>query len=95
MKKIVTSRIAETYLRLQGEDGTWYLKMNETDGSPVSGNRLVPTGVRSWRRGSTGRSDTTSLRWRLVQLHGIGCHGTDHAKSVSSTLLRGGKLQVK
>ena len=38
-------KIAGTYMRLQGKDGTWYLKMNEKDGSPVSGNRLVPTGV--------------------------------------------------
>ena len=38
-------RIAATYRRLQGEDGTWYLKMNERDGSPVSQNRLVPTSV--------------------------------------------------
>ena len=38
-------KIAQTYLRLQDKDGTWYLKMNEKDGSPVSGNRLVPTGV--------------------------------------------------
>ena len=38
-------RIAATYLRLQGEDGTWYLKMNEKDGSPASSNRLVPTSV--------------------------------------------------
>ena len=38
-------KTAQTYLRLQGEDGTWYLKMNEKDGSPVSSNRLVPTGV--------------------------------------------------
>ena len=38
-------RIATTYMRLQGEDGTWYLKMNEKDGSPVSQNRLVPTSV--------------------------------------------------
>ena len=37
--------IGETYLRLQGDDGTWYLKMNEKDGSPVSSNRLVPTTV--------------------------------------------------
>ena len=38
-------KIAQTYLRLQDKDGTWYLKMNEKDGSPVSSNRLVPTGV--------------------------------------------------
>ena len=37
--------IGKTYLRLQGEDGTWYLKMNAKDGSPVGGNRLVPTSV--------------------------------------------------
>ena len=39
--------IAETYLRLQGEDGTWYLKMYEKDGRPVSENRLHPLGVAS------------------------------------------------
>jgi len=37
--------IASTYLHLQGEDGTWYLKMYEKDGSPVTANRLVPTDV--------------------------------------------------
>ena len=37
--------IGRTYLRLQGEDGTWFLKMNASDGSPVGGNRLVPTTV--------------------------------------------------
>ena len=38
-------QIAQTYLRLQDKDGTWFLKMNEKDGTPVSGNRLVPTSV--------------------------------------------------
>ena len=38
-------RIAATYIRLQGEDGTWFLKMYEKDGKPVSRNRLVPTSV--------------------------------------------------
>ena len=38
-------RIAATYIRLQGEDGTWFLKMYEKDGKPVSQNRLVPTSV--------------------------------------------------
>ena len=38
-------RIAETYIRLQGADGTWYLKVYERDGKPVSDNRLVPTSV--------------------------------------------------
>ena len=37
--------IGRTYLRLQGDDGTWFLKMNAADGSPVSRNRLVPTTV--------------------------------------------------
>ena len=40
--------IGETYLRLQGEDGTWYLKMHEKDGSPVTPNRLVPTSVMTY-----------------------------------------------
>ena len=39
-------RIAETYIRLQGEDGTWFLKMYEKDGKPASDNRLVPTSDR-------------------------------------------------
>ena len=34
--------IAATFLRLQGKDGTWYLKMWAKDGSPVVQNRLVP-----------------------------------------------------
>ena len=38
-------KIADTYMRLQDADGTWYLKMNEKDGTPVTGNRLVPTSV--------------------------------------------------
>lgn len=37
--------IAETYMKLQGADGTWPLKAYETDGSPVSGNRLLPVAV--------------------------------------------------
>ena len=35
-------KIAGTYVKLQGEDGTWYLKLNEKDGTPVAPNRLVP-----------------------------------------------------
>ena len=34
--------IAATYLRLQGEDGTWPLKMRLSDGTATSANRLVP-----------------------------------------------------
>lgn len=37
--------IASTYLRLQGDDGTWYLMMNEGDGTPVGTNRLQPMPV--------------------------------------------------
>ena len=39
------SAIGRTYLRLQGDDGTWPLKANAGDGAPVGGNRLVPTTV--------------------------------------------------
>lgn len=35
--------IARSYMRLQGEDGTWPLKVFEKDGSPVRDNRIVPT----------------------------------------------------
>ena len=38
-------RIGETYLKLQGADGTWYLKMLEKTGAPVTGNRLHPGSV--------------------------------------------------
>ena len=34
--------IARTYLRLQGEDGVWPLKMRLSDGAATSANRLVP-----------------------------------------------------
>lgn len=34
--------IMRTYARLQGEDGTWPLKVRESDGAPVRSNRLVP-----------------------------------------------------
>ena len=34
--------IARTYVKLQGADGTWPLKVLEKDGSPVRANRLVP-----------------------------------------------------
>ena len=35
-------RIGETYLRLQGEDGTWFLKQRFADGGEVNPNRLFP-----------------------------------------------------
>ena len=34
--------IMRTYIKIQGEDGTWPLKVFERDGSPVRANRLVP-----------------------------------------------------
>lgn len=37
--------IAETYLRLQGEDGTWPLMMFLDDGRPNGSHRLIPTVV--------------------------------------------------
>ena len=38
-------RIAETYLRLQGEDGTWWLKQDAVTGKEKSPNRLLPIRV--------------------------------------------------
>ena len=38
-------RTAATYARLQGEDGTWPLKVRESDGQPVNANRLLPYAV--------------------------------------------------
>ena len=37
--------VASTYLKLQGEDGTWYLKMWAKDGKCVKPNRLFPLPV--------------------------------------------------
>ena len=34
--------ILRTYVRLQGDDGTWPLKVRESNGSPVRANRLLP-----------------------------------------------------
>ena len=34
--------IGETFLRLQGADGTWWLKMRERDGEPIGRNRCFP-----------------------------------------------------
>jgi len=38
-------KIAQTYEKLRGADGTWYLKLYAKDGRPVNPNRLVPHGV--------------------------------------------------
>ena len=37
--------IAETYLKLQGKDGSWFLKMYLDTGREVTPNRLMPLGV--------------------------------------------------
>ena len=55
-------KIAKTYLRLQGEDGTWYLKMNEKDGSPIASNRLVPTAVIAFLEQLYAVTDDASYR---------------------------------
>ena len=38
-------RIADTYLKLQGDDGTWSLMLSEKDGTPIGPNRLMPPHV--------------------------------------------------
>lgn len=43
--RVAARQIAETYLRLQGEDGTWFLKLYEKTGKPVVENRLHPVTV--------------------------------------------------
>ena len=40
--KVAATRIADLYLKLQGEDGTWPLNVWLKDGQPVEKNRLVP-----------------------------------------------------
>ena len=35
-------RIGKTYVRLQGEDGTWFLKQNAVTGKETAPNRLLP-----------------------------------------------------
>lgn len=56
-------RIASTYLRLQGDDGSWYLKLYENDGQPVNKNRLMPNGVIDFLE-------------RLYDITGDGCYRT-------------------
>lgn len=36
-------KVADTYLKLQGDDGTWFLKLNRKTGKAANPNRLVPT----------------------------------------------------
>ena len=38
-------KVADTYKKIQLENGTWYLLEYVKDGSPVAGNFVVPTGV--------------------------------------------------
>ena len=38
-------RIGETYVRLQGGDGTWFLKQNAVTGKETAPNRLLPTDI--------------------------------------------------
>ena len=38
-------RIGRKYLELQGEDGTWTLKVDEKTGEPVNANRAFPLGI--------------------------------------------------
>ena len=40
--RAAAERIGRTYLKLQGADGTWYLKLWEKDGKPVQSNRAFP-----------------------------------------------------
>ena len=42
---VAAKLVGETYRKLQGEDGTWYLKVYEKTGEPVTGNRLHPGSV--------------------------------------------------
>lgn len=62
--------IAETYEKLQLEDGTWFLKMWEKDGKPVvEGNggvpvKLLPTGICSFMERLSGIAKDE--RWRKV-----------------------------
>ena len=54
------SRIADTYLRLQGEDGSWWLKQNAVTGAETCPNRLLPVGVMEFLEDVhrvTGRDD--------------------------------------
>ena len=54
------SRIADTYIRLQGDDGTWWLKQNAVTGKETNPNRLLPVGVMEFLEEvhrATGRED--------------------------------------
>lgn len=53
-------RMGETFLRLQGEDGTWWLKVFLKDAKPCDPNRLLPIGMIDMLErlyGETGRAE--------------------------------------
>ena len=56
--------VAETYRRLQGADGSWYLKMWEKDGRPVGANRLHPGCVVDMAESLVAL--TGDARWRTM-----------------------------
>jgi len=55
-------RIAATYLKLQGEDGTWNLKMRAQDGAPVGCNRLFPLDVCEFLESLYGETKNPAYR---------------------------------
>ena len=60
--------IAATYLRLQGEDGTWYLKLYEKDGRPVNPNRLQPLGVAELLEEAFRRTGDAALAYAAIKI---------------------------
>ena len=56
--------IGETYLKLQGEDGSWFLKMYLESGKEVNPNRLMPLGTAMYLE--TLYEKTKDVRYRTA-----------------------------
>ena len=56
--------VADRYAALQGEDGSWFLKVYLADGRPVNPNRCLPVGIAEFLE--TAYAETGDARYRAV-----------------------------
>jgi len=64
-------RIAATYAKLQGEDGTWFLKQNAATGKETAPNRLVPIDVIEFLEAL--HAAAPDPRWRAMADRAFAC----------------------
>ena len=54
--------IGQTYVRLQGDDGTWFLKQNAVTGKEIAPNRLLPVDVMEFLESLHAATSNESFR---------------------------------